>query len=209
MPLRFQTRLRVRQDIMRSRATFRSWSPDGMYLSVPNVVKDKFFVCAVFDRAKFEHQNEFVGHRGPVVVAVRYCLLLLPCVTVLQRWNPLVFPRSAGGDPAVCCAVGSYDKGVSVWHSAKDRPVAAIKDLFQQHVTDLAWAADGLILAACSNDGTVALLQFQQDELGRSSKPSLGLRSGADEDAIAEDPALVEMLEASVWSGLLLILIAN
>lgn len=65
------------------RLTWLSWSPDGMFLAVPNAVKDKFYVCAVIDRVKFEHLNEFVGHRKPVVVAVRCVIVACFVFTLL------------------------------------------------------------------------------------------------------------------------------
>jgi protein HIRA/HIR1 len=42
-----------------------------------------------------------------------------------------------------------------------------IRDLFTESILDLSWSHDGYVLLACSGDGTVACLQFNEDQLGK------------------------------------------
>ncbi|KAJ2842877.1 hypothetical protein IWW36_005751, partial [Coemansia brasiliensis] len=69
------------------------------------------------------------------------------------------------------------DRGVSIWLTSQPVPIAASTGLFTGSVFDLAWHSpenldsddDPVVarLAACSFDGTVALLEFTQSELGK------------------------------------------
>lgn len=66
------------------------------------------------------------------------------------------------------CALGSRDNGVSVWLTGFLRPVVVMENLFSGPVLDLAWSSVGYHLLACSFDGTVALLKFTENEIGKS-----------------------------------------
>lgn len=48
---------------------------------------------------------------------------------------------------------------MTVWLSSGDRPRIIVDKLFSQSVADLAWAADGHTLLACSTDGRIAVLR--------------------------------------------------
>lgn len=78
------------------------------------------------------------------------------------------FARSGKPQVTCCCAIGSRDRGVSVWVTALKRPLVAVENLFTRPVLDLSWSASGLQLMACSLDGTVAYFEFTEAELGRS-----------------------------------------
>ncbi|KAJ2604315.1 HIR complex subunit, partial [Coemansia sp. RSA 1804] len=84
---------------------------------------------------------------------------------------------------ASICAAGGQDRGVTVWLTSQSVPIVAATDLFAGNLLDLAWHTpsapasqnekDGskhsavvAFLAACSFDGTVAVLEFTADELG-------------------------------------------
>jgi len=83
-------------------------------------------------------QHDLVGHLRPVVAS---------------RFSPSVFKSGDGGRPYCVLALGD-DSGnvVTIWASFKDRPVCAIRDLFQGPITDLTWSHDD-ILMACSQVG--------------------------------------------------------
>jgi protein HIRA/HIR1 len=62
--------------------------------------------------------------------------------------------------------MGSQDSGVSVWLTSTSRAVIVIKELFSHSVLDLAWSSDGLKLYACSYDGSIAEIEFEEKEFG-------------------------------------------
>ncbi|KAI8322367.1 WD40 repeat-like protein [Martensiomyces pterosporus] len=90
--------------------------------------------------------------------------------------------QKKAADPvqASICAAGGQDRGITVWLTSQHMPIAAATNLFTGNLLDLAWhtfevpepAADDdsesivACLAACSYDGTVALLEFTKQELG-------------------------------------------
>ncbi len=66
------------------------------------------------------------------------------------------------------CALGSRDNSVSIWLTGLLRPVVVIENLFNGPVLDLSWSTLGHNLLACSYDGTVALLKFCENEIGKT-----------------------------------------
>lgn len=65
-----------------------------------------------------------------------------------------------------CLAIGSRDSSLSVWLTTHQRPLCVIYDLFKESILDLSWSKN--ILAACSTDGSIAILMFTEEELGTS-----------------------------------------
>lgn len=61
------------------------------------------------------------------------------------------------------CALGSQDRSISIWTTKFSKPICVAADIFDNYVYDIAWAPDGKSLFACSQDGTVACLQFQEE----------------------------------------------
>ncbi|ETE59089.1 Protein HIRA, partial [Ophiophagus hannah] len=68
--------------------------------------------------------------------------------------------------PYCCCAVGSKDRSLSVWLTCLKRPLVVIHELFDKSIMDISWTLNGLGILVCSMDGSVAFLDFSQDELG-------------------------------------------
>lgn len=66
------------------------------------------------------------------------------------------------------CALGSRDNSVSVWLTGFLRPVVVMENLFNGPVLDLSWSSVGHNLLACSFDGTVAVLKFSENEIGKT-----------------------------------------
>ena len=54
-----------------------------------------------------------------------------------------------------------------MWLTALKRPLVVIHELFTNSVLDLSWSFSGLQLMACSWDGTVAYVEFSEEELGK------------------------------------------
>ncbi|KAG0244912.1 HIR complex subunit [Actinomortierella wolfii] len=133
-----------------------SWSPDGGHIATANAVSSSIPVAAVISRDNWKADISLVGHAAPIEVVA---------------FNPLLFKYTEPDDTlsfTSIVAVGSQDRGVSVWRTNEARPFVAIKDLFAHSAQDLSWTPNGQALFACSYDGTVAVLQFQSENLGEA-----------------------------------------
>ncbi|XRB14672.1 protein HIRA [Pseudoscourfieldia marina] len=128
-----------------------AWSPDGRFVASTNAYENLVgaHTAPIIGREKFGQQFSLVGHSAPVVTI---------------RMNPRM--RHNKGKGAVCAvAMGSQDRSISVWNLGTMRP-SVYKGLFEKQVSDLAWDPSGRLLVACSLDGTVATLQFFDEEIG-------------------------------------------
>ncbi|KAF4074138.1 hypothetical protein AMELA_G00236070 [Ameiurus melas] len=135
-----------------------SWSPDGQYLVSAHAMNNSGPTAQIIERDGWKTNMDFVGHRKAVTVV---------------KFNPKIFkkkPRNGSSskstNPYCCCAVGSKDRSLSVWLTSLKRPLVVIHDLFDKSIMDITWTLNGLGLLVCSMDGTVAFLDFSQDELG-------------------------------------------
>ncbi|KAJ2811369.1 HIR complex subunit [Coemansia furcata] len=136
-----------------------SWAPDGGCIAAANAANGKVPVAAVISRDTWTADMSFVGHRAAIEAV---------------RFNPRVF---AHPEHVCVCAAGGQDRGVSVWLTSQHMPLTATTHLFAGNLMDLAWHTvddgcedeDAVVayLAACSYDGTVAVLEFTRAELGR------------------------------------------
>ncbi len=133
-----------------------SWAPDGSYLATVNGENSGICVAPVISRCDWSSSICLVGHEAPIEVAV---------------FNPNVFnvkDEATGLLKETCvCALGSQDNGLSVWWTGAHRAIVSIQNLFTHSVLDMAWTIDGLGLYACSYDGTIAYLQFDQNDFGQ------------------------------------------
>ncbi|XP_068099223.1 protein HIRA isoform X2 [Hyperolius riggenbachi] len=59
-----------------------------------------------------------------------------------------------------------HRKAVTVVLTCLKRPLVVIHDLFDKSIMDISWTLNGLGILVCSMDGSVAYLDFSQDELG-------------------------------------------
>uniref|UniRef100_A0A1B6BYQ8 Protein HIRA n=1 Tax=Clastoptera arizonana TaxID=38151 RepID=A0A1B6BYQ8_9HEMI len=132
-----------------------SWSPDGQYLVSAHAMNGSGPTAQVIEREGWRHEIDFVGHRKAVT-----------CV----RFNTNIFCNKILGKSmqACCLAIGSRDRSISVWMTALKRPLFVLSKLFSRPVLDISWSANGYQLMACSGDGTVAFLEFSEQELGKA-----------------------------------------
>ncbi|EDW26788.1 GL14721 [Drosophila persimilis] len=133
-----------------------SWSPDGQYLVSAHAMNGGVPTAQIIEREGWRCDKDFVGHRK-AVTCVRF------------HNSVLIRPMSDGlKQRQYCClAVGSRDRSLSVWMTALQRPLVLIHELFEDSILDLSWGPDQCLLMACSGDGTVACLQFTDEELGQ------------------------------------------
>ncbi|KAM5194764.1 protein HIRA isoform 1-T1 [Mantella aurantiaca] len=135
-----------------------SWSPDGHYLVSAHAMNNSGPTAQIIERDGWKTNMDFVGHRKAVTVV---------------KFNPKIFKKkqkngssNKGSCPYCCCAVGSKDRSLSVWLTCLKRPLVVIHDLFDKSIMDISWTLNGLGILVCSMDGSVAYLDFSQDELG-------------------------------------------
>jgi len=131
------------------------WSPDGQYLVSAHAMNGGGPTAQILERDGWKFEKDFVGHRKAVT-----------CV----RFNDNIFEKYLDdvGKKAqyVCLAIGSRDRSMSVWLTSLKRPLFVIHDVFESSILDLAWSKDGLVLLACSMDGSIAAVVLNEKELG-------------------------------------------
>ncbi|KAF9003370.1 WD40-repeat-containing domain protein [Cyathus striatus] len=134
-----------------------SWSPDGAHITAANATNNKgfVFIAAVIARNTWTSEISLVGHENTVEVAA---------------YNPHIFLRNPNApvQTANICSVvalGADDRSVSVWQTKSARPLIVAKEVFERHIMDLSWSWDGLTLYAASSDGTLAVFNFDPEEL--------------------------------------------
>ncbi|XP_045391153.1 protein HIRA isoform X4 [Lemur catta] len=135
-----------------------SWSPDGHYLVSAHAMNNSGPTAQIIEREGWKTNMDFVGHRKAVTVV---------------KFNPKIFKKKQKNGssakpscPYCCCAVGSKDRSLSVWLTCLKRPLVVIHELFDKSIMDISWTLNGLGILVCSMDGSVAFLDFSQDELG-------------------------------------------
>ncbi|XP_029474853.1 protein HIRA isoform X1 [Rhinatrema bivittatum] len=135
-----------------------SWSPDGHYLVSAHAMNNSGPTAQIIERDGWKTNMDFVGHRKAVTVV---------------KFNPKIFKKKQKNGsapkpscPYCCCAVGSKDRSLSVWLTCLKRPLVVIHELFDKSIMDISWTLNGLGILVCSMDGSVAYLDFSQDELG-------------------------------------------
>lgn len=131
-----------------------NWSPDGNVLVSAHAMNGPGPTAQIIQRDGWTYEMDFVGHRKPVT-----------CV----RFNSVLFRRASkkASSYSCCCAIGSRDQSISIWLTTKKRPLVVIRELFSNSVLDSSWSSTGHQLMACSWDGTVAYIEFSEDELGK------------------------------------------
>ncbi|XP_068087033.1 protein HIRA [Anabrus simplex] len=137
-----------------------SWSPDGQYLVSAHAMNGGGPTAQIVEREGWRQDKDFVGHRK-AVTCVRFNS------NILQKQ----YRSSSKPQQYCCCAIGSRDRSLSVWLTALKRPLVVLHELFSNSVLDLSWSYTGLQLMACSWDGSVAFVEFSEDELGKPLSP--------------------------------------
>ncbi|KAF7427978.1 HIR complex subunit [Pleurotus ostreatus] len=134
-----------------------SWSPDGAHITASNATNNKgfVFIAAVITRNSWTSEISLVGHENTIEVAA---------------YNPHIFLRNPGASVTtsnICSvvALGADDRSVSIWQTKSARPLIVAKEVFERQIMDLSWSRDGLTLYAASSDGTLAVFNFDEDEL--------------------------------------------
>lgn len=133
-----------------------NWSPDGQFLVSAHAMNNSGSVAQIIERQGWKISKDFVGHRKAIT-----------CV----KFNPHIFwslsdSNKSRNQKLCCAAIGSRDRSLSIWLTSRRRPLCVIHDLFDNSVLDFSWAQNGYQLIACSWDGTIAYLEFEENEIG-------------------------------------------
>ncbi|KAJ7512540.1 histone transcription regulator 1 [Mycena galericulata] len=134
-----------------------SWSPDGAHITASNATNNKgfVFIASVITRNTWTSEISLVGHENTVEVA---------------SYNPHIFlrnPQLPVLTSNICSvvALGADDRSISIWQTKSARPLIVAKEVFERQIMDLSWSWDGLTLYAVSSDGTLAVFNFDPEEL--------------------------------------------
>ncbi|KAK6465588.1 histone transcription regulator HIRA, WD repeat superfamily [Scheffersomyces coipomensis] len=134
-----------------------SWSPEGELVSVPTASKNQVSLISLISRSKsWQNKVSLVGHG-------------LTCEVV--KFNPKIFQTE--NNVYYIMATAGADKILSVWNSTKDTPIFILQDAVDQPILDLCWNSKGDTLFLSSQDGTIGLVKFDQNELGDYVKPEI------------------------------------
>jgi len=132
-----------------------SWSPDGQYLVSAHAMNNTGPVAKVIERDGWKCDKDYVGHRKAINCVRFSCSIMLRKIGKKKQNTCL-------------CAVGSRDSNISVWLTSLKRPIVVLENLFQGPVLDLSWSKNGLNMYACSFDGTISILMFDQNDIGKA-----------------------------------------
>lgn len=135
-----------------------SWSPEGSALVAANATNGFMNVAVLVDRSEWSDKLTYVGHTAPI-----------ECTA----FNPHLFEQRVPGatsdatETLTLLALGSQDHSISIFTSSSSHPLLVTGDYFDHAILDLCWSPDGLVLFATSYDGTVGIIQFEEEEIGR------------------------------------------
>ena len=140
-----------------------SWSPDGLHIAGANAVNGPVNAAVIIERASWDTQINLIGHEGPVEVCA-FSPRLFHTKSETER-----SPDAPHTHTVIAC--GGQDKTVSIWITAKPRPLMVTQELTKKSITDLCFTPDGCTLFAASLDGTILTMAFESPELGYVMKP--------------------------------------
>ncbi|KAF8938878.1 HIR complex subunit [Dissophora ornata] len=142
-----------------------TWDPVGKYMASQSDDKSVRIWRITDWETEVEVTEPFVQSSGTTF----FRRLSAPIEVV--AFNPLLFKYiddSGNIGFTSICAVGSQDRGITLWRTHEAKAFVGIKELFEHSFLDLSWTPDGQSLFACSYDGTVAVLLFQSENLGEA-----------------------------------------
>ncbi|UYV80599.1 HIRA [Cordylochernes scorpioides] len=128
------------------------WSPDGLHLVAANAMDNSSFTAKIVERDGWKTDKDFMGHLQPIT-----------CV----RFNPNML-SNAKNEHFYCCAIGSNDRSISIWLSNLKRPRVVMENFLTNSILDISWNQQGSQMIACSYDGSIACMNFPEEELGRA-----------------------------------------
>ncbi|KAI8328132.1 WD40-repeat-containing domain protein [Chlamydoabsidia padenii] len=154
-----------------------SWSPEGTFVVAANATNANQCVAALIGRDQWDSHTSLVGHAFPVEVALFNPKLFYISDTENNSNDMDIDDTGTDnnnkGAWVSVCALGGQDRGISIWMTKRTRPLCVFQNIFENNVYDLAWTPDGQTLFACSQDGTIACLQLQEELMIPSSNEEI------------------------------------
>lgn len=138
-----------------------SWSPDGNHIAAANAVNGPVSSVAIVERTRWDSEINLIGHEAPTEVCM-FSPRLFHTVKPDQNGSA----NGNGGQLVTVIASAGQDKTLSIWNTNTSRPVVILQDLTGRSISDLAWTPDGQTIYACSLDGGVVVVKFDEGELG-------------------------------------------
>jgi hypothetical protein len=163
-----------------------SWSSDGFILIGAAAMMSGSHTPLLIEREKWTFGHYAVGHRGFVTATAA---------------NPSVFVDGSGAQPFLCYALADVNQMVTIWVTKQEHAVAVIAHAMDRPITDLRWSREGNVLLIASLDGTVMVVHFADDEIGKKmsedeKESRLREQYGAGgAGAVFEDPALLALYQ--------------
>lgn len=159
-----------------------SWSPDGQHIAVPNAVNGPVSSVAIINRGDWNSDISLIGHSSPCEVAA---------------FSPRLYEAIEDDDSSskikkkkklsTVVATAGQDRVLAIWKTNCSRPLLVANDICFKTISDLAWSPDGSALYLSSSDGTITVMFFERNELGKTipleENNSYLYRYGGDTDA--------------------------
>lgn len=140
-----------------------SWSPDGNHIAAANAVNGPVSSVAIIERTRWDSEINLIGHEGPTEVCMFSPRLFYTEPPEVEDG----VPTSQGtGNLVTVIASAGQDRTLSIWNTNTSRPLVILQDLASKSISDLAWSPDGQTLFACSLDGGIVSVKFDQGDLG-------------------------------------------
>jgi len=139
-----------------------SWSPDGSHIAAANAMNGPVSTVVIIDRGTWNSDISLIGHESPVEVTA---------------FNPRMFRASnttsttSNGEPPqqwitiIACA--GQDRVLSIWNTLNPRPLVITQDIAERSISDLCWSPEGMSLFISSYDGSITVVIFEEDDLGK------------------------------------------
>lgn len=158
-----------------SASTYRrvSWSCDGEFFAVPNASKRLTVLVSLLARSKnWEHDISLVGHDIECDV-VSFC----PKIFLGKDESAPTTYRTQDDAPPHqlhhIIATAGMDKTLVIWNTARESPIAVLRDISMELISDLQWDVSSKFLLFSTFDGHIGKLTFDEDELGFKPAASL------------------------------------
>lgn len=138
-----------------------SWSPDGNHIAAANAVNGPVSSVAIIERTRWDSEINLIGHEGPTEVCMFSPRLFYTSPPAADNTN-----GQGSGNLVTVIASAGQDRTLSIWNTNTSRPLVILQDLASKSISDLSWSPDGQTLFACSLDGGIISVKFDQGDLG-------------------------------------------
>lgn len=138
-----------------------SWSPDGNHIAAANAVNGPVSSVAIIERTRWDSEINLIGHEGPTEVCMFSPRLFYTSPPAADNAN-----GQGSGNLVTVIASAGQDRTLSIWNTNTSRPLVILQDLASKSISDLSWSPDGQTLFACSLDGGIISVKFDEGDLG-------------------------------------------